>query len=416
MPERLIPVSENCFSEDLRSKDFNYNSGYIANPNNDDDSTDGTDTNNLIDSALPRNLIVFGAPGTGKSYLLNKMKEQMLRGVKGKNFERVTFYPDYSYSQFIGAYKPVSKIDEYGKEKISYAFCPGPFTRILCKALNNIVKSTDDTGEINKDKVEPFLLIVEEINRAKAASVFGDIFQILDRDDDGRSEYEVSISEDLKKYFRDEIGDFDFTTIRLPDNLYIWATMNSADQGVFPMDTAFKRRWNFKYIGVDDEELKIQDDNGIRQMVEAQTDEFELAGGNKVEWNVLRRAINMMLSDENLRVHEDKLLGPFFIKVLDGEGNSIFGNNSNLKDEKFKTLFCDKVLMYLFDDAVKTRRPQVFNVKECNRFSVVRQKFLEDGLKVFGDDFMTKYYNKQKSEKNAKILAENQKFQNPLED
>ena len=204
---------------------------------------------------MKRNLIIFGAPGTGKSHLLRSAYEGAEAPFAGR-YERVTFYPTYSYSQFVGTYKPVMKFVG-GKEKIAYQFVPGPFLRQLVRAVN--------------DPGHDYLLIVEEINRANAAAVFGDVFQILERGDDGESEYSIGASEDIIRYLQGTVGlcgpvlspvakrFFGMTNaddeptgdcaLKLPKNFYIWATMNSADQGVFPLDTAFKRRWEFLDAG-----------------------------------------------------------------------------------------------------------------------------------------------------------------------
>ena len=187
--------------------------------------------NTEIETEYERNRIVFGAPGTGKSYELKEDCEDLLKDAKD-NYERVTFHPDYSYSQFVGTYKPVMGADE----KIRYDFVPGPFMRVYVEALKS--------GRT--ENPQPHLLLIEEINRAKVAAVFGDVFQLLDRDDDGVSEYEIQASEDIRKYLAKQLGGTpdNYQKIRIPNNMFIWSTMNSADQGVFPMDTAFKRRWN----------------------------------------------------------------------------------------------------------------------------------------------------------------------------
>ena len=200
--------------------------------------------NTEIETKYERNRIVFGAPGTGKSYELKEDCEDLLKDTNG-SYERVTFHPDYSYSQFVGTYKPVMGADE----KIRYAFVPGPFMRVYVEALKS--------GRT--ENPQPHLLLIEEINRAKVAAVFGDVFQLLDRDDDGVSEYEIQASEDIRKYLASQLkGDPDnYQKIRIPNNMFIWSTMNSADQGVFPMDTAFKRRWNFEYLGINENEEKI---------------------------------------------------------------------------------------------------------------------------------------------------------------
>lgn len=273
-----------------------------------------------LESKYERNRILFGAPGTGKSYTLNKDMKELLGSDNETDYERVTFHPDYSYANFVGTYKPVmvgntlslsgdkdtdfvisvlndkskSAQDKYdllfgsfkgdgltrlpillglytdelfktrkadgsdaandnsvernhgrairkyvslltGDEKngdIAYEYVPGPFMRVYVNALKNA----------RSGNPRPFLLIIEEINRANVAAVFGDIFQLLDRNDEKISEYPIQASEDIKKYLAKELGGEpeDYTRIRIPDNMFIWATMNSADQGVFPMDTAFK--------------------------------------------------------------------------------------------------------------------------------------------------------------------------------
>lgn len=342
-----------------------------------------------LDTEGERNIIAFGAPGTGKSYSFKKFLDH--KSVPTDRYERVTFYADYSYSQFVGTYKPV---DVGGT--ITYKFVPGPFIRILVKALKS--------GLSNSPK--EFYLVVEELNRAKAAAVFGDMFQLLDRDDCGQSEYGVNTNEDIRAYFADVFGgaSSDYPELRIPNNMYILGTMNSADQGVFPMDTAFKRRWSFNYIGIDDEEFKVDKTTTPATVTELQNDTFTLADGS-IEWNVLRRAINMKLSNDRIKVHEDKLMGPFFIRVLDETGTSVFSPAT--KDEEFIKLFCDKVLMYLFEDAAKTKRPDLFegcDKNKLNRYSYICHEFKAQGLGIFGRDFRGKEYADQAAERDqAKI-------------
>lgn len=373
-----------------------------------------------------RNRIIFGAPGTGKSYCLNDdaekyfeygldIKEQLIAEIKNrpqdkdkepwfnhigikyasyiyrrcdeetegnlqlqwgvaqnelwkmktaaratidynhsvfntsmesvKKYERVTFHPNYSYAQFVGTYKPVQ--DSADENQIKYEYIPGPFMRIYTAAKQNSSQN--------------FLLLIEEINRANVAAVFGDVFQLLDRDENGNSEYPVAASEDIKKYLaKNGIHEDE---LKIPSNMYIWATMNSADQGVFPMDTAFKRRWEFEYIGIDENEDKVKDY------------EIPISATKKVNWNDLRKAINNKLI--TLGINEDKLLGPFFLSktVLDSAFDKEMG---------FVKLFESKVLMYLFEDAAKMKAKQLFNVDEKKFiYSEVCKKFELEGLKVF---------------------------------
>lgn len=345
-------------------------------------------------SNFKRNRIFFGAPGTGKSYQLNTSIKSIITNTN--QMERVTFYPDYSYSQFIGTYKPVS--DTAGE--ISYKFVPGPFTRILVKAL--------ESGKTMGNSALPYFLVVEEINRAKVAAVFGDTFQLLDRNSKNYSEYTIQASEDIKKYLAEKLGGEpnDYDEIFLPDNMFIWATMNSADQGVFPMDTAFKRRWNFNYIGIDDDEI-TEDSTGTK--VENIKLRFTL-NGDVIRWNVLRRAINAKLSSDtdDIRAHEDKLMGPFFVKCDQYTLDSSDVISIPAENDDFLSVFCEKVLMYLFEDVARTRRDELFDgIKgHCSRYSDVKAAFMKDGMEIFGKDFKTKYYDTEETEYVAKKVRE----------
>lgn len=194
------------------------------------------------------------------------------------------------------------------------------FDEMYVKALKNS----------RTDNIKPFLLIIEEINRANVAAVFGDIFQLLDRGDDFVSEYPIQATEDVKKYLAKELGGdpCDYNKIKIPDNMFIWATMNSADQGVFPMDTAFKRRWDFTYLGIDDNDQDLQG-----KYVYLADDKSQ-----KVEWNKLRKAINNFLAKE--KINEDKQLGPYFISR-----SIVVPNDSEEIDrDRFINTFKNKVI------------------------------------------------------------------------
>ncbi len=302
------------------------------------------------------NRIFFGAPGTGKSYVLDKEKDILLR--EGGEYERVTFHPDYSYSQFVGTYKPVVE-----GEKVLYKFVPGPFIRIYVKAKKNEKESV----------IKPYLLIIEEINRANVSSVFGDVFQLLDRNDSNRSKYPIHPTEDIRKYLVDELGGSseEYSTIEIPNNMYIWATMNSADQGVYPMDTAFKRRWDFTYLGIDEKEEGIKS----YKMIVAE---------KEYNWNKLRKAINQVLLEE-CKVNEDKLMGPYFISRNILEKGEV--NNSELVK-----VFKNKVIMYLFDDAAKHKRAMLFSgCSTCNSYFLICQEFEKNGIEIFSKEIQNKY-------------------------
>lgn len=390
----------------------------------------------------PHNRIIFGAPGTGKSF---RLKKESTENSFFSEIKRVTFHPDYSYSQFVGTYKPTmikadnkqedentrqiiqvlqnktsSSQEKYnilydkfkennltllpfllglytddafstrkkdgsataddnnaernhGKairsyvnlksendgEEISYKYIPGPFLRTLVNALKS--------NRLNETK--NYLLIIEEINRARVSAVFGDMFQLLDRNEYGESEYEIQTSEDMRNFLTEQLGGNkdDYQTIRLPNNFYIWATMNSADQGVFPMDTAFKRRWNFEYIGIDENESGV---SAYEIPISRIVNEKKII--KKVNWNKLRQAINKKLIC--LNVNEDKLLGPYFIGEKDLK-------SAMQNQEDFINLFKSKVLMYLFEDAAKMKR----NFFNCDKYiySEICKEFDKKGIEVF---------------------------------
>jgi len=282
---------------------------------------------------IPRNKLIYGAPGTGKSYELRRQAHEL--GFKDDNCLRVTFYPSLSYQQFVGTYKPtpiyrtlgestnelfnsdrITKLsDPYNKEPlIDYSFVPGPFLVQLINALKN--------------PDEDYLLIIEEINRAQVASVFGDVFQLLDRNGDGESEYDIVFNKDIQSYMVSE--GVSLHKVKIPRNLFIWATMNSADQGVLPLDTAFKRRWAFEYLPLDSKE-------------EAVSDQFIIYQSKKYEWNSFRKELNNKL--KQLGVPEDKLIGPFFFSRTESHDSDAIKN---------------KLLLYLRDDVVRHNPQNLF--------------------------------------------------------
>lgn len=319
----------------------------------------------LDDAPINRNMIVHGAPGTGKSHYIEDLQRLYFDDDK---VQRVTFYPNYSYAQFVGGYKPYSGINSKGDHEVYYRFVFGPFLDTYVAAL--------------KHPEQRFLLIIEEINRANAAAVFGDVFQLLDRGIDGTSEYPVRVSHEMggelyhqlnyTKYDEEhyagfteqEVEDECVKTIALPSNMFIWATMNSADQGVFPIDTAFRRRWSFEYLSIDNSQ----------EVVDISVN---LAAGHSVSWNALRMMLNEKLLA--LGINEDKQIGPFFI------GNRDYMNQLQ-NENRFNAVFKDKVITYLFNDVVRHCRLQFFTgATKPSSYSQVCADFDLIGERIFGD-------------------------------
>ena len=274
------------------------------------------------------NEIVYGAPGTGKSQYLED------NYARSSISTRVVFHPEYTFFNFVGTYKPIpiykatekriltlgGETVNCGEPLIDYRFIPGPFIDCLVNAW--------------LDPKHMYTLIIEEINRANTAAVFGEVFQLLDRDINGNSEYGIEPSYDLKQYLLSIEGMHKYikTGLRIPSNMNIVATMNSADQGVMPMDSAFKRRWAFMYL---------------RIAIEGTVHEGEKLSysGKEITWGNLVRAINSKLI--NLGYDEDRLIGPYFIKPKE------IGNRRAT----------DKLLLYLWDDVLRHNRNLFFNAK-----------------------------------------------------
>lgn len=309
---------------------------------------------------FPRNTISRADNELVKIFLeecLNKKGEYEEKEIS--TMERVTFYDGYTYGQFVGAYKPVPySLDE---TNIVYKYVPGPFMLQLVKAYKN-----EDTD---------YLLIIEEINRAKADKVFGNIFQLLDRNEEGESKYKISISEEQKKYLEKELEDNEGILekileegLYIPRNLYIWATMNNADQGVYPLDTAFKRRWSFEYIRLNQNEKELNENYKI-QIKKGEN-------GKILSWNLFRNNLNDFLLENG--IYEDRLIAPFFIK--DEEFNEEI-----LEEETF----LNKLMMYIFDDVLKHKlsiRRKLFK-ENILSFSKLITSY-EEGEEIFSNEFI----------------------------
>lgn len=311
---------------------------------------------------IARQCIYAGAPGTGKSHNMKKLAEETFKD----NIRRVTFHPEYAYYDFVGTYRPT--MDKESKErKIVYKFAPGPFAKTLKDALNH--------------PKTPYCLLIEEINRARVAAVFGDIFQLLDRFSASavapavpfESEYPVDAPEELWDYLTDEGSNEEVLRllekkngmIYLPDNLYIYASMNSADQGVFPMDTAFKRRWSFEYTPLNPSAAEKKD---IMAKIRAREGVSETT--TKC-WDAIRCGINTLLKE--LHVNEDKMMGFFFLK------------EEERKDaEHLQRALEGKVLMYLFEDVAQVCHGSMFK-KELKLYSELREALQRNWKKEQAD-------------------------------
>lgn len=266
-------------------------------------------------------IIIYGAPGTGKSYNVdNFLKEQT---IKEDQVIRVVFHSDYSYSDFVGFITPSTK--NKGKE-IEYNFEAGPFTIALEKALNDLSNDT--------------YLVLEELNRGNTAAIFGDIFQLLDRDDKGQSEYPIT-NRPIREYLNENISSKIFNKLNLggneitiPPNLKFICTMNTADQNVFVIDTAFKRRFKMEYLPIN---FKNKTDQLKKLDVLSKTNVFN----DKHTWTDFATKINELIDKENysgFSISEDKKLGQYFVHE---------------KDVSSKQAFCDKVIYYLKNDVFK---------------------------------------------------------------
>ena len=331
-------------------------------------------------SDIPLQQIFYGAPGTGKSHAINEL-------TAGKDVIRTTFHPDTDYSTFVGAYKPTTKsvpvttvigtnavpVKLNGKEmmedKIVYEYVSQAFLQAYVAAWRKY--SDAQEGEEPTDE----FLVIEEINRGNCAQIFGDLFQLLDRGDEGFSEYPIKADSDMKKLLEKEFeglgiknkeginalfnGGKDIVAevlagdvLLLPNNLYIWATMNTSDQSLFPIDSAFKRRWDWNYVPISDA--------GKKWMIEV--------NGAQYDWWKFLEAINDKVY--HATYSEDKKLGYFFCKAKDGV----------ISADKFVS----KVIFYLWNDVFKDSEFEGDTFKD------------EDGEKLSFDKFYSVENNQVK--------------------
>lgn len=268
------------------------------------------------------NVLLYGVPGCGKSFAIMTKYCNDADAV-----ERVVFHPDYTYGDFVGQILPLTDPET---EKIRYEFSPGPFTRILSDAYNNPEKK--------------YCLIIEEINRGNAPAIFGDVFQLLDRDESGSSAYEITNADVADKVY---IHGQTSKKVKLPSNLYIYATMNTSDQNVFTLDTAFQRRWNMR-------------------MVENNVNNSLIAGKHildtSIKWAVFNTTINNLVLAKNVGMtsSEDKRLGAYFVTEQDLKFYTTDDNITQEEADDRNHSFPEKVLKYLWDDAFKFSRDEVF--------------------------------------------------------
>ncbi len=332
-------------------------------------------------SDIPLQQIFYGAPGTGKSHAVNEL-------TAGKDVIRTTFHPDTDYSTFVGAYKPTTKPvpvitvigteavlvrDKNGKEmmedKIVYEYVSQAFLQAYVAAWRKYCDVQE--GEEPMDE----FLVIEEINRGNCAQIFGDLFQLLDRGDEGFSEYPIKADSDMKKLLEKEFEGLEIKNkeginalfnggkdivaevlagdvLLLPNNLYIWATMNTSDQSLFPIDSAFKRRWDWNYVPISNA--------GKNWMIEVNGAQYDW-------WNFLE-AINDKVY--HATYSEDKKLGYFFCKAKDGV----------ISADKFVS----KVIFYLWNDVFKDSEFEGDTFKD------------EDGEKLSFDKFYSVENNQVK--------------------
>lgn len=343
------------------------------------------------------NVLLYGVPGSGKSWTI---EHEYCK--PGSIVERLVFHPDYTYSDFIGQILP--KVAEDGQ--VSYEFTPGPFTNILREAYNNPTKE--------------YILIIEEINRGNAPAIFGEVFQLLDRkveirdiEDDGfpigTSEYGITNTNIAKEMYGKDVKK---EKVRIPSNLSIIGTMNTSDQNVFTLDTAFQRRWEMRLI-----------ENNFEQVDRKLADAKILDTG--ITWEVFCTQINKIIVGNNARMTsaEDKRLGAYFIHLKDLIYDSNMGNLSNgeydalRKKEQDKTIsdaekdrlaeirvamkqnrkFPEKVIKYLWDDAFKFNREIVFETSRYQSLEQVIRTFMYaeklERLAMFKDNVRNAFTN-----------------------
>jgi len=347
---------------------------------------------NLPSSAKSEQIIYYGAPGTGKSF-----KVENREGESEEDRIRTTFHPDTDYSSFVGCYKPVPKEDD--PDKITYRFIGQCFTKAYIEAWKRYVAPQDGQNR-------NFTLVIEEINRGNCAQIFGDIFQLLDRNGDGFSQYTISPDVDLTNFLAEQFDKIkeqmveqgfekiaDGIEMKLPPNLSIIATMNTSDQSLFPIDSAFKRRWDWEYIPIQYSPIDDVTKETIANKINIK--------GTTYDWGEFIKAVNERIYQ--LTKSEDKELGYFFVRP---------DNGKNITTQRFVS----KVIFYLWSDIYKDyagRDNSIFkfsedgdekNKKEHSFNSFFEEKKINDFLvKKFIEQFIKPIDEEGENTSDAKL-------------
>lgn len=294
--------------------------------------------------------IFYGAPGTGKSYEIQKYLKE--KGIEDEYVFRVTFHPEFTYNDFVGQLVPIVEKDQNGNNIITYGFSKGTFTLALEKAY--------------KDTSKEVYLVIEEMSRGNCSAIFGDIFQLLDRENTG-------LNKGYSRYFINnsligkDIIALDDDRIKLPANLSILGTVNTSDQNVFVMDTAFKRRFEWQYISTKPVPAVKPYLNNVDIILKGKEDELSISWVNL--YGVLNKFIS---SDKWLGLGEDKQIGQFFIEF---------------EPERIKEQIKNKLLHYLWFDIQESSYKseiKLFDGK-ISSFSELYEKY-ENGEKIFSDE------------------------------
>lgn len=304
------------------------------------------------------NIILYGVPGAGKSWTIKNeycSDETCM--------ERLVFHPDYTYSDFVGQIMP--KVTSEGT--VSYEFSPGPFAKLVKKAY------------ANPDKM--FYLVIEEVNRGNAPAIFGDVFQLLDRQGQfirdqatgqlvenpnyGASEYEITNADVARVIYGNENH-----KVSIPSNMSILCTMNTSDQNVFTLDTAFQRRWSMRLI-----QNKFPEDGSEKEFAETHILDTDIT------WEKFFTVINDLILSKNIRMTsaEDKRLGTHFVSQEDLVIDTYEGDNKDLlkKANRQNRKFAEKVLKYLWDDAFKFNKDEIFDISKVNSLEKVIEIFVK---------------------------------------